>query len=650
MKIPLWVPAEERKQTANITAFTELVNKKFAKNFLSYDELYQWSVENISDFWGLMWEYGGVKYSQPYQSVVINPGNMLECKWFAGARLNFAENLLRYRNDKPALIFKGEVQEARTITYNELYEQVARLSRSLRDAGIKAGDRVAAFIPNMAEAVIAMLATTSIGAIWSSCSPDFGVQGALDRFSQIEPRILFTANGYSYNGKQFDSLGKVKEFSSKLPSIEKIIVVPYTEARADIDQMPNAVHYEDFLSPQQGLDIQFAQLPFDHPVYILYSSGTTGKPKCIVHGAGGTLLQHLKELKLHTDLKQGDTIFYFSTTSWMMWNWLISSLAVGAAVVLFDGSPFYPDAGTLFRYAQDLNFTVFGTSAKYLATLEQEGVKPRDQYKLDSLKTILSTGSPLSLESFAFVYREIKKDICLSSISGGTDIISCFALGNPALPVYTGELQCRGLGMKIEAFDEKGSPVVHEKGELVCTAPFPSMPVSFWNDPEQKKYRAAYFEVYPNVWHHGDYVEMTDTGGVIIYGRSDATLNPAGVRIGTAEIYRQVEIFPQIADSLVVGQQWQNDERVILFVKMAPGENFSKDLETQIRNTIKQNTTPRHIPAKIIEIKDIPYTNNMKKVEIAVRKIIHNEEVTNRESLANPESLDLYKDIPELQY
>lgn len=650
MKTPLWVPAEERKQTANITAFTELVNKKFAKNFLSYDELYQWSVENISDFWGLMWEYGEVKYSQAYQSVVINPGNMLECKWFAGARLNFAENLLRFRNDKPALIFKGEVQEARTITYNELYEQVARLSRSLRDAGIKAGDRVAAFIPNMAEAVIAMLATTSIGAIWSSCSPDFGVQGALDRFSQIEPRILFTANGYSYNGKQFDSLGKVKEFSSKLPSIEKIIVVPYTEARADIDQMPNAVHYEDFLSPQQGLDIQFAQLPFDHPVYILYSSGTTGKPKCIVHGAGGTLLQHLKELKLHTDLKQSDTIFYFSTTSWMMWNWLISSLAVGAAVVLFDGSPFYPDAGTLFRYAQDLNFTVFGTSAKYLATLEQEGVKPREQYKLDSLKTILSTGSPLSIESFAFVYREIKKDICLSSISGGTDIISCFALGNPALPVYTGELQCRGLGMKIEAFDEKGSPVVHEKGELVCTAPFPSMPVSFWNDPEKKKYRAAYFEVYPNVWHHGDYVEMTDTGGVIMYGRSDATLNPAGVRIGTAEIYRQVEIFPQIADSLVVGQQWQNDERVILFVKMAPGERLTKDLEAQIRNTIKQNTTPRHIPAKIIEIKDIPYTNNMKKVEIAVRKIIHNEEVTNRESLANPESLDLYKDIPELQY
>jgi acetoacetyl-CoA synthetase len=649
MKTPIWEPSEVRKRNANITMFTEFVNRKFAQNFSTYDELYRWSVQEISNFWEVMWEYGKIKHSKTYHNVVKNQNEMLECRWFEGARLNFAENLLRFRNDKPALIFKGEALEPKVLTYNELYEQVARLSHSLKEAGVKVGDRVAGFMPNMIETVVAMLATTSIGAIWSSCSPDFGVQGTLDRFSQIEPRILFTANGYSYNGKQFNSLEKVKVFTLQIPSIEKIIVVPYTEERADLKEIPRAVHYQDFLSPQKGLDIHFEQLPFDHPVYILYSSGTTGVPKCIVHGTGGTLIQHLKELILHTDLKEEDTIFYFTTSSWMMWNWLVSSLAVGAAVVLFDGSPFYPEEGVLFQLAQNLKITVFGTSAKYLASLEQAGVKPRKMYNLDSLKAILSTGSPLSVESFEYVYRDIKEDLCLSSISGGTDIISCFALGNPALPVYRGELQCRGLGMKVEAYDENGSAVINKKGELVCTAPFPSMPVYFWNDPGKKKYRAAYFEVYPNVWHHGDYVEITDRGGVIIYGRSDTTLNPGGVRIGTAEIYRQVEAFPEIADGLVVGQRWQNDERVILFVKMAPGEKLTKELENKIKATIRQNATPRHVPAKIIEIADIPYTINMKKVEIAVRKIIHNEEVSNREALANPEALDLYKNLPELQ-
>jgi acetoacetyl-CoA synthetase len=480
-----------------------------------------------------------------------------------------------------------------SITYAELYDQVARLSKSLKEMGIKTGDRVAGFMPNMIETVVAMLATTSMGAIWSSCSPDFGVQGALDRFGQIEPRLLFTANGYFYNGKSHTSLGKVIDIIAQIPSVEKIVVVPYTEEKPDISSLPKAVHYEDFISSQEGLEIQFEQLPFDHPLYIMYSSGTTGVPKCIVHGAGGTLLQHLKELILHTDLKRDDVIFYFTTCGWMMWNWLVSSLAVGATLLLYDGNPFYPDPGILFKVAQEVKMTVFGTSARYLAALEQSGAKPAEDYNLDSLKTLTSTGSPLSLDGFYFVYRDIKKDICLSSISGGTDIISCFALGNPTLPVYPGELQCRGLGMKVEAFDENGQPVINEKGELVCTMPFPSMPIYFWNDEDNEKYRSAYFDVYPNVWHHGDFVEITDTGGVIIYGRSDATLNPGGVRIGTAEIYRQVETFPEVEDSIVVSQRWQDDERVLLFLKLAEGYSLDEGLVARIKKSIRAGASRR---------------------------------------------------------
>lgn len=649
MKQPLWTPSKERNQNANMTTFIKFINQKCGKEFVDYPELYDWSINNSADFWAAMWDFGEIKASRPYDNVVVDQNDMIGSRWFTGAKLNFAENLLRYRDDQVALVFKGEGQESLRITYAELYDRVARLAYSLREMGIAVGDRVAGFMPNMMETIIAMLATTSIGAIWSSCSPDFGIKGVLDRFGQIQPRVLFTANGYYYNGKAHDSLGRVAKILNEIPTVEKVVVVPYTESQPDINNLSNAVLFNDFLSEQNGLEIQFEQLPFDHPVYIMYSSGTTGIPKCIVHGAGGTLIQHLKELKLHADLKRSDTIFYFTTCGWMMWNWLVSSLALGATLLLYDGSPFYPNAEALFKMAQDEKVTIFGTSAKYLAAVEKEGVKPRETFDLSSLKAILSTGSPLSVESFAYVYRDIKENVCLSSISGGTDIISCFALGNPIGPVYPGELQCRGLGMKVQAFDYKGNSLINQKGELVCTASFPSMPIYFWNDEENIKFKKAYFNIFPNIWHHGDYIEITENGGVIIYGRSDATLNPGGVRIGTAEIYRQVESLEEIKDSLVVGQNWDNDVRVVLFVIMAEGINLDETLIKKIKTTIRENTTPRHVPAKIITVKDIPYTISGKKVELAVRNIIHNEPVENRDALANPQALDLYKDLAELQ-
>ncbi|WP_366921587.1 acetoacetate--CoA ligase [Metallumcola ferriviriculae] len=647
MTQPLWQPSEERVKNANMTEFREFINKRYDQTLVNYDQLYQWSIDNREQFWSAIWDFNNVISSKSPDTIATG-SDMMECKWFQGARLNFAENLLKYRDKQEAIIFKAEGNEPISITYAELYDKVALLAAAFRDAGVTVGDRVAGFMPNMPETIIAMLATTSIGAIWSSCSPDFGFNGVMDRFGQIEPKVLVAANGYFYNGKTHNSLERVTKVQQDIDSIEKVVIVSYTESRPDISSIPKAVHYEDFTSRKNIPELTFEQLPFDHPLYIMYSSGTTGVPKCIVHGAGGTLIQHLKELVLHTNLGRDDSIFYFTTCGWMMWNWLVSSLAVGATLVLFDGSPFYPEPGVLFKYAQDAGITIFGTSAKYLAALEKAGVKPGKEYDLSKLQAILSTGSPLSVESFHYVYRDIKEDLCLSSISGGTDIVSCFALGNPVAPVYPGELQCRGLGMKVEAYDECGQPVIKQKGELVCTAPFPSQPVKFWNDPEQKKYKSAYFEEYPGIWHHGDYIEVTDTGGIIIYGRSDATLNPGGVRIGTAEIYRQVEAMDEILDSVVIGQEWDNDVRVILFVKLRDGVKFTEELIKRIKSDIRANTTPRHVPAKIIAVPDIPYTISGKKVELAVRKMIHNQPVKNQDALANPEALEYYQDIPEL--
>ena len=645
----LWEPSEERKKSTNITKFIDYVNKEYGQKFSSYDELYDWSISKIADFWAAMWDFAGVKASKGYDAVVDDPGKIPGAKWFIGGRLNFAENLLRYRDDQVALIFKGEGQESVKMTYAQLYDQVARLAKSLREQGVMVGDRVAGFMPNMTETVVAMLAATSIGATWSSCSPDFGIKGVLDRFGQIKPKVLFTANEYFYNGKAFDSLERVAGILNDLPSIQKVVVVSYTEKRVNIDHIPNSTHYEDFLSKEAGLEIQFEQLPSDHPLYIMFTSGTTGLPKCMVQGAAGVLINQLKELKLLTDVKREDTIFYFTTCGWMMWNWLVCSLALGATVLLYDGSAFQPDAGVLWKLAQDEKITTFGTSARYLAEIERRGLKPGKEYDLSSLKAILSTGSALSVENFKFVYRDIKKDVLLSSISGGSDINGCFAGGNPIGPVYAGELQRRCLGMKVEVFDAQGNSVRSQEGELVCTAPSPSMPLYFWNDPNNERYHSAYFDVYPGVWHHGDYAEITENDGVIIYGRSDATLNPGGVRIGTAEIYRQVEALDEVADSLVVGQNWENDIRVILFVKLAEGAELTEDLVKKIKTTIRQNTTPRHVPAKLITVDDIPYTINMKKVELAVKKVIHNEPVLNIDALANPQSLELYRNLKELQ-
>ena len=645
----LWTPSDERIKGTNMYRFMNFINEKYNKKFSEYTHLYEWSIENIPDFWVSLWEFADIKASKQFDQVIDDLNKMPGAKWFSGARLNFAENLLHYRDDQIALIFKGEEQESTSITYAQLYDEVARFAKSLKEAGVQVGDRVVGFMPNMPETIIAMLAATSLGATWSSCSPDFGIKGVLDRFGQIQPKILFTTNGYSFKGKHIDSLERISNILKELPSIEKLVVVPYTEQHPDIKGIPNAILYKDFRSSESNLEIEFEQLPFNHPLYIMYSSGTTGLPKCMVQSAGGILIHHLKELILHSDLKREDTIFYFTTCGWMMWNWLVSSLAVGATLVLFDGNPFHPVPGALWKMAQDEKVTIFGTSAGYLAALQNAGVKPGEEYDLTPLKALLSTGSPLSIESFEYIYREIKEDIQLASIAGGTDLNGCFALGNPMGSVYAGELQCRGLGMKVMAFDENGKPVINQQGELVCAAPFPSMPIYFWNDPDFEKYHSAYFDVYPAIWRHGDYIVITDRGGVVMYGRSDATLNPGGVRIGTAEIYRQMDQIEEIEDSVVVSQNWKNDVRVILFVKMAEGYELSENLKNKIKNTIRTNASPRHVPAKILAVKDVPYTLNMKKVEIAVRKVIHNQPVLNKDALKNPEALDYYANLKELQ-
>lgn len=643
----LWKPTEERARSSSMYRFIQYVNERYGKDFSDYADLYHWSVSEIADFWAAVWDFVEVKASSPYDEVIDEPIKMPGAEWFRGARLNFAENLLRFRDDRVALIFKGEGQPIRKMTYAELYEEVARVAAALRKSEVETGDRVVGFMPNMPETVVAMLAATSIGATWSSCSPDFGIKGVLDRFGQIKPKVLFVADGYFFKGESHDSLERVAEIVSDLPSLEKIVVVPYTSDQPDISGLPNSIMFDDF--KEEADEIRFEQLPFMHPLYIMYSSGTTGLPKCMVQCAGGIILHHLKELVLHTNLSREDTIFYFTTCGWMMWNWLVSSLAVGASVVLFDGFPFHPDAGTLWQLAQDEGITVFGISAGYIAALMNSGLKPAEKYDLSAIKTICSTGSPLSEDGFEYVYESVKPDVQLASISGGTDINGCFALGNPMDPVYSGELQVRGLGMKVEAFDENGKPVYNRKGELVCMAPAPSMPIYFWDDPDGVKYQEAYFAVYPGVWRHGDFILINDRGGVVIYGRSDATLNPGGVRIGTAEIYRPVENMIEVEDSVVVGQSWKGDVRVLLFVKMAPGYELTEELKQTMRKSIRENASPRHVPAKIIEIDDIPYTLNMKKVEIAVRNVIEGKPVKNKDSLKNPEALDQYANIPELQ-
>ena len=642
----MWQPTEEQINNSQMMDYMQLVNQKFGLSLKKYSQLYDWSIEKAEDFWGSFWEYSQIIHHSPYSQVVDDLGKMPGAKWFDGATLNFTENLLRYRDDKIAIHFYGEDGTQSSLSYRELHDQVSRLARSMREMGIVKNDRVAGFMPNIPETIITMLATASIGAIWSSCSPDFGIKGVLDRFQQIEPKLIFAADGYLYNGKTIDCLSKLKKILMDLPSIKKTIIVPFA-GDSNTNVIKNSMLWNDFLHKDSG-DIIFEQLPFDHPLYIMYSSGTTGLPKSIVHSAGGTLIQHLKELKLHTDLTQNDKIFYFTTCGWMMWNWLISSLAVGATIVLYDGSPFYPDGTALLKMADELGITVFGTSAKYISSLESAGIKPKQISSFPKLRTILSTGSPLVEENFDFVYGEWKEDVQLASISGGTDIISCFALGNPILPVRRGELQCRGLGMKVESYNEKGMSVRNEKGELVCTQAFPSMPIYFWNDSNGEKYHSAYFDTYPGIWHHGDYLKINDFGGVNIYGRSDTTLNPGGIRIGTAEIYQTVERFNEVEDSLVISQPWQNDERIILFLKMKDRITLTNSLKTRVKKSIRESCTHRYVPAIIIAVEDIPYTINGKKVELAVKQVIQNIEVKNIDSLVNPSILDFYKDILEL--
>ena len=644
----LWSPSEGRVRGSAMYRFMGYVNERHHLGLRDYAGLYEWSTEKLGDFWGDLWDFVDVKASRRANRVLGEPATMPGATWFEGARLNFAENLLRYRDDSIALVFRGEDGTRVERSYAQLYEAVAKLAASMRDMGVVAGDRVAGFMPNVPATVAAMLAATSLGAVWSSCSPDFGIKGVLDRFGQIKPKLLFVADGYWFKGHSFDSLSRVAEIMKDLPSIQRVVVVPNIQRAPVISALPGAVLYEDFKSKKDGLEIEFAQLPFDHPLYIMFTSGTTGLPKCMVQGAGGVLLNQQKELVLHSDLGRKDTIFYYTTCGWMMWNWLVASLATGAKLVLFDGNPFHPDAGALWRMAQEEGVTIFGTSAGYLSALEGAGYEPGKSVDLSNLRTVLSTGSPLSEGGFEFVYRAIKPDVQLSSISGGSDINGCFFVGNPMGSVYSGELQCRGLGMKVTAFDDKGKAVIGKQGELVVLAPEPSMPIYFWDDPEGKKYRAAYFDSYPGIWRHGDYVLINERGGAVIYGRSDATLNPGGVRIGTAEIYRQIEAISDIEDSIVVGQDWNNDVRVILFVKMAPGHQLDGATEDRIRKTIRANASPRHVPAKIIAVPDIPYTLNMKKVELAVKRTIEGKSVPNKDALKNPECLEVFAHLHEL--
>ena len=648
MNTILWKPSKDQINSSQLEAFRLQVNSRFNLKIENYSELHSWSISNINDFWKAIWGFMAIKCSSNYNQVVDDENKMPGAKWFDGLLFNFAENILRIKSDKAAIIFQSENADSKIISYNELYDEVEKVASTLRKMGIKNGDRIVGIMPNLAETVIAMLATTSIGAIWSSCSPDFGTQGILDRFTQINPKIIFASDGYFYKGKSFDSLNKLKDLLNQLPSVRKVIITPFVRENPDISSINNSLVWNDFIDPKPN-PIIFEQVPFDHPLYIMYSSGTTGKPKSIVHGAGGTLIQHLKELRLHTDININDTVFYFTTCGWMMWNWLVSNLAIGSTILLYDGSPFHPDRNSMWDMIDNYKVSHFGTSPKFLETCRDTKLSPIKTHSLKSLKSILSTGSPLVEECFEYVYKHIKKNIQLSSISGGTDIISCFALGNPILPVINGEIQCLGLGMDVAAFNKNGEDLVNKKGELVCKKAFPSMPVYFWNDKNGKKFFDAYFNKFKNVWHHGDFIEINNYGGIKIFGRSDATLNPGGIRIGTAEIYRVVDRFDAVNDSLVIGQSINDDERVILFIIISNGYKFSNKLVHDIKKTIFKECSPRHVPEIILEAKDIPYTINGKKVEIAVKKVINGENVENKDALKNPEALDLFKNIRQLK-
>jgi acetoacetyl-CoA synthetase len=643
---PLWSPSPARIADANVTRFRECVNARRGLALADYKALERWSLESPADFWQSFACFADTRGELGEGPVLVDGDRMPGARWFPNARLNFAENLLRHRDDRLALVFVNERGGRSEMTYRALHAEVARVAAGLRALDVGVGDRVVGFLPNIPEAAIAMLAATSLGAIWSSCSPDFGVAGVMDRFGQIAPKVLFAADGYFYAGKQIDSLPTVAQVAAQLPDLKRLVVIPYVNARPSLGALPKAALFADF--GRLGSKLDFVRLPFDHPVYILYSSGTTGKPKCIVHAAGGALLQHQKEHLIHADVRAGDRLFYFTTCGWMMWNWLMSGLATGATLILYDGSPFHPGPEVLWRMAAAERIAIFGVGAKYLAALEKTGYVPKEDVDLTALRTVLSTGSPLLPESFDFAYRAIKGDMQLSSISGGTDIVSCFCGGSPVLPVYRGEIQGRALAMRTDIFDEAGRKVVGERGELVCTAPFPSMPVGFWGDSDGSKYHAAYYERFPDVWHHGDDALETERGSFIIYGRSDAVLNPGGVRIGTSEIYRQVERLPEVLESLAIAQQWEGDVRIVLFVRLRDGVQLDEVLRSKIRDTIRANTTPRHVPARIVAVADLPRTISGKLVELAVRNIVHGKPVTNRDALANPAALDLFRDLPEL--
>ena len=643
---PIWSPSETQISESKMMQFARWAEKKWGRSLADSTALQAWSIEHIAEFWESVWDYCGV-IGDKGERIVIDQDKMPGASFFPDARLNFAENLLRKTGDSTAMVFRGEDKAQASISWDELRALVSKLQQALLAEGIGKGDRVAAMMPNVIETIAAMLATASIGAIWSSCSPDFGKKGVLDRFSQIEPKLFFTCDGYWYNGKSINIEDKLAEIVPALGA--KTVIIPYLgNASAVANNLPNAVTLEEFTGAFEAKEITFEQLPFDHPLYIVFSSGTTGIPKCIVHSVGGILLMHLKEHQLHYGLGEKARMFYFTTCGWMMWNWLASGLASGATLMLYDGSPFAPDGNVLFDYAEQEKFTFFGTSAKFIDAVRKGGLNPAKTHDLSNIRTVTSTGSPLAPENFDFVYSHISSTVHLASMSGGTDIAACFVGGDPTKPVYKGEIQANGLGMATEVWDDEGKPVTLEKGELVCVKPFPSMPIMFWNDEDGSKYHNAYFDRFPNIWCHGDFAEWTEHGGMIIHGRSDATLNPGGVRIGTAEIYNQVEQMSEVDEAICIGQSWESDVRVVLFVKLAAGVKLDEALVKAIKLKIRTGATPRHVPAKIIAIADIPRTKSGKITELAVRDIVHGRAVKNQEALANPEALALYENLEEL--